>query len=86
MMEIDGSQIMSKSVFTASGHIGNFTDPIIKCTECGSTFRSDRLVSERIGRDIPERTPNEDIDAIIIRDNICCPSCKESSVIPLGSI
>ena len=76
MMEIDGSQIMSKSVFAASGHIGNFTDPIIKCTECGSTFRADRLVSERIGKDIPERTPNEDIDAIIIRDNICCPSCK----------
>ena len=76
MMEIDGSQIMSKSVFTASGHIGNFTDPIIKCTKCGSTFRADRLVSERIGKDIPERTPNEDIDAMIIRDNICCPSCK----------
>jgi glycyl-tRNA synthetase len=31
MMEIDGSQIMSKSVFIASGHINNFTDPIVKC-------------------------------------------------------
>ena len=29
MMEIDGSQIMSKSVFEASGHLGNFADPII---------------------------------------------------------
>jgi glycyl-tRNA synthetase len=76
MMEIDGSQIMSKSVFKASGHIGNFTDPIIKCTKCGSTFRADRLVSERIGKDIPERTPNEEIDAIITSDNICCPSCQ----------
>ena len=27
MLEIDGCQIMSKSVFVASGHIGNFTDP-----------------------------------------------------------
>ena len=26
MIEIDGSQIMSKSVFVASGHIGNFTE------------------------------------------------------------
>ena len=34
MMEIDGSQIMSKSVFEASGHLGNFADPIIKCTKC----------------------------------------------------
>jgi glycyl-tRNA synthetase len=34
MIEIDGSQIMSKSVFVASGHIGNFIDPIVKCTKC----------------------------------------------------
>ena len=33
MLEIDGSQIMSKSVFEASGHLGNFADPIIKCTK-----------------------------------------------------
>ena len=29
MLEIDGCQIMSKSVFEASGHLGNFTDPIV---------------------------------------------------------
>src|SRR5687767_633836 len=76
MLEIDGCQIMSKSVFEASGHIGNFTDPIVKCTGCGSTFRADRLVSERIGKDIPERTSNDNLDAIIRRQNIRCPSCK----------
>ena len=76
MLEIDGSQIMSKSVFEASGHIGNFTDPIVKCRGCGSTFRADRLVSERIGKDIPERTSNDNLDAIIRRENIRCPSCK----------
>ena len=27
MMEIDGSQIMSRSVFEASGHLRNFSDP-----------------------------------------------------------
>ena len=40
MLEIDGSQIMSKSVFEASGHLGNFADPIIKCKKCGLTFRA----------------------------------------------
>jgi len=76
MLEIDGSQIMSRSVFEASGHIENFTDPVIKCTECGSTFRADRLISERIGKDIPERTPNDEIDAIINSEEIRCPNCK----------
>ena len=62
MLEIDGSQIMSKSVFVASGHIGNFTDPIIKCTKCNSTFRADRYISEKTGENVPERMPDEEID------------------------
>ena len=45
----------------------------------GSTFRADRLISERIGKDIPERTPNDEIDAIINSEEIRCPSCKVSS-------
>jgi glycyl-tRNA synthetase len=46
MLEIDGSQIMSKSVFEASGHLGSFADPIIKCTNCKATFRADRTIAE----------------------------------------
>ena len=46
MLEIDGSQIMSKSVFEASGHLGNFADPIIKCTKCNSTFRADKTIAD----------------------------------------
>ena len=45
MLEIDGCQIMSKSVFVASGHIGNFTDPVAKCTKSCSSFRADRYIT-----------------------------------------
>ena len=31
MLEIDGTQIMSKNVFVASGHLKNFSDPVVKC-------------------------------------------------------
>ena len=76
MMEIDGCQIMSKSVFVASGHIGNFTDPIVKCTKCGSTFRADRFITEKTGETVPERLSNDDINAIIAKHNLRCPNCK----------
>lgn len=76
MMEIDGCQIMSKSVFVASGHIGNFTDPIVKCSKCGSTFRADRFITEKTGENVPERMSNEDVDAIIKKHNLRCPNCK----------
>jgi glycyl-tRNA synthetase len=76
MMEIDGCQIMSKSVFVASGHIGNFTDPIVKCTKCGSTFRADRYITEKTGENVPERMSNDEINSIIAKHALRCPNCK----------
>lgn len=76
MMEVDGCQIMSKSVFVASGHIGNFTDPIVKCTKCNSIFRADRFIEERTGQRVPERLSNEDINALLKNNNLKCPNCK----------
>ncbi len=75
MMEIDGSQIMSKSVFEASGHLGNFADPIIKCTKCKSTFRADRTISEISKIEIPESADLVEFDNAISQNNIKCPKC-----------
>lgn len=76
MLEIDGSQIMSKSVFIASGHLNSFNDPIVKCTKCGSIFRADRFVAERIGENVPERMSDSDIDALIAKHGLKCSKCK----------
>ncbi|GDY16638.1 glycine--tRNA ligase [Nitrosopumilaceae archaeon] len=76
MMEIDGSQIMSKSVFEASGHLGNFADPIIKCTKCKATFRADRTIFEISKIEIPESADLEEFDNAILQNNIKCPKCK----------
>src|SRR5574342_327676 len=43
MMEIDGSQIMSQSVFVASGHLASFADPIVGCEKCKSIFRAHKF-------------------------------------------
>jgi glycyl-tRNA synthetase len=76
MMEIDGSQIMSKSVFEASGHLGNFADPIIKCVKCKSTFRADRTIAEILKIEIPENADLEEFDNAISKNNIKCPKCR----------
>ncbi len=76
MLEIDGSQIMSKSVFEASGHLGNFADPIIKCTKCSATFRADRTIAEITQIEIAERAEPEEFDDAIAQNNIKCPKCK----------
>lgn len=76
MMEIDGSQIMSKSVFEASGHLGNFADPITKCIKCKSTFRADRTIAEISKIEIPESADLIEFDNAISQNNIKCPRCK----------
>ena len=76
MLEIDGSQIMSQSVFEASGHLTSFADPIIKCKSCKSTFRADRLISETVNVVIPESAELEDFDKAISEKNVKCPKCK----------
>ena len=78
MIEIDGSQIMSKSVFEASGHLGNFADPIIKCTKCSSTFRADKTIADIVGIEIPESSELIEFDNAIVKNNIKCPKCKGS--------
>ncbi len=76
MLEIDGCQIMSKSVFVASGHIGNFTDPVVRCTKCGSSFRADRYITEKTGENVLERIAEEEINVLIKKHNLRCPNCN----------
>jgi glycyl-tRNA synthetase len=76
MLEIDGAQIMSKSVFIASGHLESFNDPIVRCLKCSAVHRADKLVSEHINAIVPERISNEELDALIAKNNIRCPRCN----------
>ena len=76
MLEIDGSQIMSKQVFEASGHLSNFADPITNCTNCNSTFRADKLIADAAGITIPESAELNEFDDAITKNNLRCTNCK----------
>ena len=76
MIEIDGSQIMSSSVFEASGHLTSFADPIVRCTKCKSTHRADRIIAELSKIEIPESADLEEFDKVITEKNIKCPKCN----------
>jgi len=76
MIEIDGSQIMSKSVFEASGHLASFADPIVRCKKCKSTHRADRIIVEVSQIEIPESANLDEFDKTIVEKNIKCPKCN----------
>jgi glycyl-tRNA synthetase len=75
MVEIDGAQIMANNVFVASGHIDNFSDPVIVCSKCNSILRADKYILEKTGINVPERMSNKEMDKLINQYNLKCPKC-----------
>src|SRR5207248_99304 len=43
MVGIDPAIIMNPKVWEASGHVENFTDPLVECKNCHSRFRANEL-------------------------------------------
>ena len=43
MVGLDGGIILSPKVWEASGHVANFTDPLVECKKCHQRFRPDKL-------------------------------------------
>ena len=75
MLEIDGSQILPRAVFEASGHLESFTDPFVKCGKCGSVFRPDKLIEEKTGKAVPEKLSDSDYDGLMERSGVKCLKC-----------
>ena len=45
---IDGSIISHPMIWKASGHVDGFTDVLVDCNKCGSRFRGDQLLEEKL--------------------------------------
>ena len=50
---IDASIIMHPRVWQASGHLANFTDPLVDCKVCGERFRADKAPQREPGSPAP---------------------------------
>jgi glycyl-tRNA synthetase len=43
MVGLDAAILMNPKVWEASGHVQNFTDPLVECKKCHARFRSDQI-------------------------------------------
>lgn len=75
MLEIDGSQILPRAVFEASGHLTSFTDPFVRCAKCGSVFRPDKLIEEKTGNAVPEKLSDHEFDELMAKSRVRCLKC-----------
>jgi len=72
---IDGAIIAHPKVWEASGHVQNFTDPLVDCKKCKKRFRADHLIEEIA----IEETGSTDEDFITKLTKVLkekkCPEC-----------
>ncbi len=74
-IEIEGCTILPRQNFEASGHLKSFADPVIVCKKCLKSYRADKLLEEKLGKEIPEAMKPEEFDKMINENNVKCPSC-----------
>ncbi len=76
---LDSAILMNRNVWVASGHVGNFNDPLMDCKACKARFRADQLIenfSKEQGRELQaDGWTNEQLEAYIQEHNIPCPTC-----------
>ena len=65
VVALDSTILMHPDVWKASGHIENFTDPLIECKSCNSRFRADHMIDGRFVGQGEAKEPNQ------------CPECGD---------
>jgi glycyl-tRNA synthetase len=63
MVGMDSAIFMNPKVWEASGHVDNFTDPLVDCKKCKERFRADHLAEEH-------KITLEEVS------KLPCPNCK----------
>lgn len=77
---LDSAIIMNPKVWEASGHLGNFSDPLIDCKECKSRHRADKLIEDYSnGEIIADGWTEPQMTEYIKENKISCPNCGESN-------
>ena len=77
---LDAAIFMNPRTWEASGHVGNFSDPMMDCKACKSRLRADKLIEEYYFKEknedvVVDGLPFEELENIIERENIKCPEC-----------
>ncbi|GIM44748.1 glycine--tRNA ligase [Collibacillus ludicampi] len=76
---LDAAILMNRQVWVASGHVGNFNDPMIDCKQCKARHRADKLIEEALAAKGIEMVVDglsfEQMQELIKEHDVACPDC-----------
>lgn len=74
--------LMNPKTWEATGHVANFSDPLMDCKKCKNRFRADKLVDSYLHDkgidDSSDGWGKEKIETFIKESGIPCPNCGAS--------
>lgn len=76
MVGLDSAILMNPRVWEASGHVSNFSDPLMDCKSCQERVRGDKILEEHLKTTIAGLS-NEEIFNKVMEEKIPCPKCKK---------
>ncbi|MCL6453761.1 MAG: glycine--tRNA ligase [Alicyclobacillus sp.] len=84
---LDAAILMNREVWVASGHVGNFNDPMVDCRACKARHRADKLIEQALERQGIEMAvdglPFDEMDRLIQTHHITCPDCGAFDFTPV---
>ena len=76
---IQSAILMNPEVWVATGHLKNFSDPLIDCKKCKSIYRADQLIEQYATEEVKvEAMTASDMVDYIRNNHITCPNCGGS--------
>ncbi|MCL6445958.1 MAG: glycine--tRNA ligase [Alicyclobacillus sp.] len=84
---IDAAILMNRQVWVASGHVGNFNDPMIDCRQCKARHRADKLIESALEAQGVEKVVDglsfAEMEELIRTYHVHCPDCGAQDFTPI---
>lgn len=81
---LDCAILMNPETWVATGHVGNFSDPLMDCKDCKARFRADKIIEDYMtaqGAEVASADgwTNEQYETYIKEHDIVCPKCGKKN-------
>ena len=80
---LDSAILMNPRTWEASGHLSNFSDPLIDCKECKTRHRADKLIEEWMHDhncdEVVDGWSDEKMISYMTDNHIACPNCGKEN-------
>lgn len=71
---LDSAIVTHPKVWEASGHLANFTDPLVDCKKCKQRFRADHLLENKTDEEVAHLSLDE-MAELMSQHSVQCPNC-----------